>query len=58
MKTKFIKVSEQGDIVIPDVITRTLNLNPKDNILIERILKDGLRGVEWEDIEKEREDRM
>ncbi|CEG11666.1 hypothetical protein MSIBF_A1580007 [groundwater metagenome] len=35
MKTKVIKVSERGDIVIPDVITRTLNFKPKDNALIE-----------------------
>ncbi|CEG11190.1 hypothetical protein MSIBF_A1290005 [groundwater metagenome] len=35
MKTKVIKVSDLGDIVIPDVIIRTLNLKPKDNALIE-----------------------
>ncbi len=64
MKTKVIQVSEHGDIVIPDVVTRTLNLKPKDNILIERYIrierlpKDGLRGVEWKDIEKEQEDIM
>ncbi len=58
MKTKVIKASEWGDIVIPDSITRTLNLKPKDNVLIkkyiqiERLLKEGLIGVEWEAIEK------
>lgn len=34
MKTKVIKVSNQGDIVIPEGITRTLNLKPMDNIII------------------------
>jgi len=78
MKTKIIKVDDQGDVVIPQDVTMKLKLKPRDSVIvredynyiilekprrmfgerIERLLKDGLKNVEWEDIEKEREDRV